>query len=145
MYTLVWLGILIVFVGVELATAQLTTIWFAGGALAAFILSFFSGISIWVQLVVFVLVSLLLLVFTRPALIKLIDKNKVKTNIETVPGKIALVTEQIENLLGKGAVEISGIVWTARAEDDDEVIAVGEKVVVVRIEGVKVIVKKFRR
>ena len=142
MYTLVWLGILIVFVGVELATAQLDTIWFAGGALAAFILSFFSGISIWVQLVVFVLVSLLLLVFTRPALIKLIDKNKVKTNIETVPGKIALVTEQIENLLGKGAVEISGIVWTARAEDDDEVIAVGEKVVVVRIEGVKVIVKK---
>ena len=105
-------------------------------------MSFFDGINIWVQLVVFVLVSLLLLIFTRPALIKLVDKNKVKTNIETVPGKIALVKEQIENLAGKGAVEIAGIVWTARAEDDDEIIAVGEKVVVVRIEGVKVIVKK---
>ena len=142
MYPFVWLGILIVFAGVELATAQLTTIWFAGGAFVSFILSFFDGINIWVQLVVFVLVSLLLLIFTRPALIKLVDKNKVKTNIETVPGKIALVKEQIENLAGKGAVEIAGIVWTARAEDDDEIIAVGEKVVVVRIEGVKVIVKK---
>lgn len=143
MYPFVWLGILIVFVGVELATAQLTTIWFAGGALASFILSFFDGISIWIQLVVFVLVSLLLLIFTRPALIKLIDKNKVKTNVETVPGKIALVAEQIDNLAGKGAVEIAGIVWTARAEDDDDIIAVGEKVVVLRIEGVKVIVKKI--
>ena len=142
MYPLVWLGILIVFVGVELATAQLTTIWFAGGAFASFILSFFDGVSIWVQLVVFVLVSLLLLVFTRPALIRLIDKNKVKTNVETVPGKTALVVEQIENLQSKGAVEIAGITWTARAQDDDEIIAVGEKVIVLRVEGVKVIVKK---
>ena len=142
MYPLVWLGILIVFVGVELATAQLTTIWFAGGAFASFILSFFDGVSIWVQLVVFVLVSLLLLVFTRPALIRLIDKNKVKTNVETIPGKTALVVEQIENLQSKGAVEIAGITWTARAQDDDEIIAVGEKVIVLRVEGVKVIVKK---
>ena len=142
MYPIIWLGVVVAFVGAELATTQLTTIWFAGGALVAFALSFFSGISIWVQLVVFVAVSVLLLIFTRPALIRLVEKNKVKTNVETVPGKIALVSEQIDNLQSKGAVDIAGITWTARAELDDEVIDVGEKVVVLRVEGVKVIVKK---
>ena len=141
-WILIWVVLLVAFLVIEVATMGLTTLWFAGGALASFILSFFNGISIWIQLVVFVLVSLVLLIFTRPALIKLIDKNKVKTNVETVPGKIALVTEQIENLAGKGAVEIAGITWTARAEHDDEVIDIGEKVVVLRVEGVKVIVKK---
>ena len=53
MYPLIWLGVLIIFVAVELATTQLTTIWFAGGALVAFGLSFFDGINIWVQLIVF--------------------------------------------------------------------------------------------
>lgn len=142
MYPIIWLGVVVAFVGAELATTQLTTIWFAGGALVAFALSFFSGISIWVQLVVFVAVSVILLIFTRPALIRLVEKNKVKTNVETVPGKIALVSEQIDNLQSKGAVDIAGITWTARAELDDEVIDVGEKVVVLRVEGVKVIVKK---
>ncbi|MBQ9715054.1 MAG: NfeD family protein [Clostridia bacterium] len=142
MYPIIWLGVVIVFVATELATTQLTTIWFAGGALVAFALSFFDGINIWVQLVVFVLVSVILLIFTRPALIRLVEKNKVKTNVETVPGKIALVSEQIDNLQSKGAVDIAGITWTARAQQDDEIIAVGEKVVVLRVEGVKVIVKK---
>ena len=142
MYPLIWLGVLIIFVAVELATTQLTTIWFAGGALVAFGLSFFDGINIWVQLIVFLAVSILLLAFTRPALVKLLDKNKIKTNVETVPGKVAIVTEQIENLKSKGAVKIDGIEWTARSNDDDEIIPVGQKIVILRVEGVKVIVEK---
>lgn len=140
-YPYIWIAVFIIMVIIEIFTAELTTIWFAGGSLIAFILSFFNSISIWIQLVVFIVVSLVLLICTRPALIRLMKKRRLKTNIEAIPGKTAIVTKEINNLLSTGTVEINGLSWTARCEDDSEVIPVGSMVEILRIEGVKVIVK----
>ena len=140
-YPYVWIAVFIILVLVELFTAELTTIWFAGGALIAFVLSLFSAISAWIQLAVFIVVSVVLLLFTRPALIRLMEKHRLKTNVETIPGKTAIVTEEIDNLKSVGTVEIGGLSWTARSEKDGEIISAGSKVEVLRVEGVKVIVK----
>ena len=140
-YPYIWIAVFIILVLIELVTAELTTIWFAGGAFIAFILSLFSVISVWIQLAVFIVVSVVLLIFTRPALIRLMEKYNLKTNVETIPGKTAIVTEEIDNLKSAGTVEIEGLSWTARSEKDGEVISVGSKVEVLRVEGVKVIVK----
>lgn len=140
-YPYVWIAVFVILVLIEVFTAELTTIWFAGGALIAFVLSLFSGISIWIQLTVFIVVSVVLLLCTRPALIRLMEKRKLKTNVETIPGKTAIVAEKIDNLKSTGSVEINGLSWTARSENNDEIISVGSTVEVLRVEGVKVIVK----
>ncbi len=140
-YPYVWIAVFVILVLIEVFTAELTTIWFAGGALIAFVLSLFSGISIWIQLTVFIVVSVVLLLCTRPALIRLMEKRKLKTNVEPIPGKTAIVEEKIDNLNSTGSVEINGLSWTARSENNDEIISVGSTVEVLRVEGVKVIVK----
>ena len=140
-YPYVWIAVFVILVLIEVFTAELTTIWFAGGALIAFVLSLFSGISIWIQLTVLIVVSVVLLLCTRPALIRLMEKRKLKTNVETIPGKTAIVAEKIDNLNSTGSVEINGLSWTARSENNDEIISVGSTVEVLRVEGVKVIVK----
>ena len=89
----------------------------------------------------FIVVSVVLLLCTRPALIRLMEKRKLKTNVETIPGKTAIVAEKIDNLNSTGSVEINGLSWTARSENNDEIISVGSTVEVLRVEGVKVIVK----
>ena len=140
MWSIIWLALFVVLIVFEAVTTGLFTIWFAGGALIAFVLSLFSGISIWIQLTVFIVVSVVLLLCTRPALIRLMEKRKLKTNVETIPGKTAIVAEKIDNLNSTGSVEINGLSWTARS-DDGQIISVGSTVEVLRVEGVKVIVK----
>ena len=92
-----WLGILIVLVIIELATLGLTTIWFAGGALIAFIASLL-GASIAVQVVLFLAVSVVLLFFTRPLAMKYVNKNRIKTNVDSLIGQKAIVLTDIDNL-----------------------------------------------
>jgi len=140
-YPYVWIAVFVILVLIEVFTAELTTIWFAGGALIAFVLSLFGSISIWVQLTVFVVFSVVLLFCTRPALMRLMEKRRLKTNVETMPGKVAVVTEEVNNLKATGAIEVGGLTWMARCETDGENISVGSKVEVLRIEGVKAIVK----
>lgn len=141
--SIVWVVIMVVFLVVEAATAGLTCIWFAIGALAALIAALF-GAPIWLQLVWFFVVSVVTLYFTRPLVLKYVNSRSQPTNADMVIGKEALVTEAIDNVESAGAVAVGGKVWTARSENG-EPIEVGSIVTVLRIEGVKLIVSAKNR
>lgn len=140
MEMLIWLGILLVMVVTELATQGLTTIWFAGGALIAFLAALFGG-GQPLQIVLFFAVSLVLLIFTRPVAKKHFNTDRVKTNAESLIGESGIVVEEIDNLAGTGHVMINGMEWTARASSGNKI----EKdavVSVLEISGVKLIVEE---
>ncbi|NBH98861.1 NfeD family protein [Hominisplanchenecus murintestinalis] len=136
-----WLVLLVVLLVIELATLGLTTIWFAGGAAAAFVASIL-GAGLVVQIVVFLAVSILLLVFTRPFAAKYINKNRVRTNVDSLLGQKAVVTQDIDNLAGTGEARVDGKVWMARTENDGEQIVCGTTVTILGVSGVKLIVEK---
>lgn len=137
-WTWVWLAVFILMSLIELITMGLTTVWFAGGAVAALLASVI-GFNIYVQIAVFLIVTIVLLIFTRPYVQKHLQKHEM-TNVESVPGKIAIVTEEIDNLRGLGQAKIDGMEWTARSEKDDVKFPVGSSVKVLSVSGVKVIV-----
>lgn len=137
---ILWLVLFIVFLVVEVLTVSLTCIWFAVGSLLALILALFN-VPIGVQVILFAIVSIVLMIFTKPVLSRKLLSNREKTNYESVIGQNAKVTEQINNIENKGTVMLNGLEWTARSVDD-RVIEVGAIVEVVKVEGVKVIVKK---
>lgn len=136
-----WLGMMVVLCIIELATMGLTTIWFAAGALAACIVALIQG-NIWIQTIVFLLVSILLLIFTRPVAVKYLNHGRIKTNIESLIGKEAVVLQPIENLKMQGKVLMNGMEWTARTASNQTIIEKDTIVVVERVEGVKLIVKR---
>ena len=88
--TIVWLVLLIVFIGIEILTLGLTTIWFAGGCVPAFIAAL-CGAPVLVQILVFLTVSLILLFFTRPVAVKYFNRDRIKTNAESLVGRTAIV------------------------------------------------------
>ena len=139
-----WLVLLIICIVIEVLTLGLTTIWFAGGALVAVLASLLQA-PIFVQVILFFLVSLLLLFFTRPLAVKYFNKDRVKTNVESMVGRQAIVTSEIDNLQSAGQVTVSGQEWSARSADDRVRIPVGIIVNVVAISGVKLIVKVDER
>ena len=126
-----WLIALVVF---------LATIWFAGGALVALIAAM-CGAGIVIQIVLFLVVSLVLLFFTRPFAVRFLNKDTLKTNVDRVVGMEGVVTEEISNLAGTGKVSLGGNMWTARTENEGGTIPVDAVVTVLRVEGVKLIVK----
>lgn len=140
--SIVWLAVLVVLLAIELATLGLTTIWFAGGALAAFFVSMF-GANLPIQIILFGAVSVVLLLFTRPWAVRYVNKDRIKTNAESLIGKTAVVTEEIQNLAGTGQVQVGGQEWTARAKDESMTIPKGAKVCILSISGVKLIVDKI--
>jgi len=140
MYIIIWLSIFAVLLVIELMTMGLYTIWFAGGALIGCLLAV-CGAPLWVQIVAFVLVSGVLLFFTRPIAMKHFNKDRYKSNVEGLVGKKALVIAPINNLEGKGTVKIEGMEWTARSEGED-LIDEGKTVIVEKVDGVKLIVKE---
>lgn len=141
--SIVWLGLLIILLIIEILTMGLTTIWFAGGALAAFV-STFLGAGVMTQIAIFLVLSSVLLVCTRPAAVKWLNKDKTKTNADSLVGRVAVVTGEINNLAQSGEVMISDISWTARATDDTCVIAKGSRVRICAIEGVKLMVEEIK-
>ena len=136
-----WLGMMVVLCIIELATMGLTTIWFAAGALAACIVALIQG-NIWIQTIVFLLVSILLLIFTRPVAVKYLNHSRIKKNIESLIGREAVVLQPIENLKIQGKVLMNGMEWTARTASNQDIIEKDTIVVVERVEGVKLIVKR---
>ncbi len=139
---LCWLILLAILLAIEVITLGLTTIWFAGGALAALGASML-GANVWIQIGIFVVVSVVLLIFTRPIAVKYLNGKREKTNYEGIIGKLVKVTETIDNYNQKGKAVVGGQEWTARAENDNEVFEAGELVKVVNIAGVKLIVKRY--
>ena len=135
---LVWLAIMVLLFVLEAATAGLTCIWFALGALAALIVSLIAD-TIWLEVVCFLAVSLLTLWLTRPLALRYLNGRRVATNADRVVGAEGVVTERIDNIAGTGAVRLDGREWTARSETGAE-IEPGAVVIAKRIEGVKLIV-----
>ena len=138
--TQVWLIAVALFLLIEFATTALTTIWFAGGSLAALIAAAL-GAPLWLQIVLFLAVSAVLLLSLRPFARRISQGKDYATNVDSNIGKLAVVVEPIDNLRGTGRVMIGPVDWTARSEDGS-VIAEGEKVRVLRVEGVKVCVER---
>ena len=136
--SLFWLIAMVLFGVLEAVTVGLTSIWFALGALGALAAAAASA-PVIVQIVVFLGVSFLTLLLVRPLAQRFVNDRKVATNADRVIGREAVVTEDIDNIQGKGRVSISGADWTAKTEDDRPIPA-GSKVQVLRIEGGKVIV-----
>lgn len=138
--TLVWLGILVFMVVVEIVTMGLTTIWFAGGSLVATIAAACSA-PLWLQITLFFVVSLVLLLFTRPIAVRYFNKDRFRTNVEGMIGKQGVVTSEIDNIEGIGEVRIGGMEWTARTVADGIKLQTGTVVIVRAVDGVKVIVE----
>lgn len=135
-----WLVVLIACIVIEALTMGLTTVWFAGGALVALFVAVLHG-EIWLQIVLFLAVSLLMLFFTRPIAVKYFNKDRVKTNAESLVGKTAVVTADIDNIQGMGQAVVGGQEWSARSYDEGIRILAGTVVEIVAINGVKLLVK----
>ena len=135
---IIWLIVLVVCLVVEISTLGLTSIWFAGGALLALLIAMIGG-PLWLQVLVFLVTSIVLLIFTRPIAAKYFNKNREKTNVNSKIGKQAIVTVTIDNLKGEGQIVTEGMEWTARSLDSP-IIEEGAVVTIEKIEGVKAVV-----
>ena len=113
-----WLVVFVALVGIEVGTMALTTIWFAGGALAAFFMAL-AGLSFQVQMTVFLAVSFVLLIFTRPFAVKYVNKGTVKTNVDGLVGKRPGYWRRSTMASGAGTAVLNGQEWTARAVRDE--------------------------
>ena len=137
MYML-WIILAIIFLAVEFGTVALISLWFVGGSVAALAVCLLGG-PLWLQVLVFGLISLALLLLVRPFLKKYIDPKKVRTNVDAMRGRQAVLLETVDNLAATGSLELSGVVWTARSADGS-VIPAGTVVTVQGVEGVKLLV-----
>lgn len=135
----IWLIILAVMLIFEIISLGLTTIWFCIGAIGA-VMAAALGFGIFIQILVFVVLSIVAMILFRPIAVRFFNKDKEKTNVDEVIGKVAVVTKEIDNEMSLGEVQLNGLGWTARSEDG-RVIPEGERVTVVSVKGVKLIVK----
>ena len=138
MSSIIWLGLMIVFIWVEAETVALVSLWFAAGSLAAALVGWFCG-GIGFQIGAFAVVSGVLLLLLRPVAKKYFTPKLEKTNIDAIIGAEGLVTKKINNTVSEGQVKINGMEWTARSTSQ-EPIEEGTQIKVDRIEGVKVYV-----
>lgn len=142
MESMYWLIAFIILLGIEIVTMGLTTIWFAGGCIVAFIASLL-GAELELQISLFAVVSLVLLFFTRPAAARWLNNRTTKTNVEGLIGKKARITETVNNTLGTGAAVVNGQMWTARSTEDAVEIQKDQIVRICKVTGVKLIVEKM--
>ena len=136
----IWIGVLVVAIIMEAATMQLTSIWFAIGALCAWIISIIHG-PVWLQLLAFVGVTAVTALLTRPVALKYLKPKPEKTNVDAVPGKEGIVVAEVRPLEGIGQIKVEGMIWSAKPENGTDHFDVGERVIVVRIEGVKAVIR----
>jgi len=134
----IWVALVIIFALIEVFTLGLTTVWFAIAALLMVFLSFIN-IPLTAQILIFLAISTLLLIFTRPLAVKKFKIGQEKTNVDSLVGKHALVIKTIGEF-ERGEVKVNGLIWSARSEDNTE-ITEGNKCEILRIEGVQLIVR----
>ena len=139
---IVWLGMLVLFLAVEVSTVGLVSVWFAVGALAA-VLANLLGAGLWVQVILFLAVSGILLGLLRPLARRYFTPGITPTNVDSVVGTVGIVTEAVDNVAAQGQVKLGGMTWTARSTDHSPIPA-GTKVRVDRIEGVKALVSPVK-
>lgn len=138
----IWLGVFIICFVVEAVTTELVSIWFCIGAIVSFILSLINGIPYYIELVVFTLVSLVLLLVTRPFIKKIMKNQKRNTNVDAIIGtKVKMLTEA--SYSNPGSIKINDIVYTAVVADEKEILLKDEEVKIVAVQGNKMICKKI--
>lgn len=138
----VWVGLIVMSIAVEASTMALTAIWFIPAGIVSMILAF-CKIPIWIQIVVYIALSVLCLLLFKPFVKRLQRKGgELKTNIDSVIGATAVVVESIDNVHEIGSVKLRGVIWTARSEYDDDQLKTGDIVEVLAVSGVKLICKK---
>ena len=138
--TIFWIVVLVAAIVAEAVTLGLVSIWFAGGALAALLIDKLHG-GVYLQMIVCLVVSLVLMYFTRPLAVKYFNKERQTTNASSLIGKQAVVTGRIHNLEGIGKVIVSGQEWSAKSLVENQIFEEGEIVKIVKIKGVKLIVE----
>lgn len=136
----VWIAAFVIFLIVEGMTASLTSIWFAGGSLAALVAQV-CGAGLEVQLVIFIAVSFALFFMIRPFAYKFLYVKKTRTNVDSFAGRKVVVKERIDNVAGKGTAVLSGETWMARAEQEGDIFEPDTVVVIAAVRGAKLIVK----
>lgn len=139
-YSLVWLLLTAVFAIIECVTVSLVSVWFVAGAAVAALISFLGG-GVVLQIIAFIAISFILLIALRPIVSDKLHTGSEKTNIDAVAGQTGFVLKNI-SVKSPGQVKVDGQVWTAVPENEDETIEIGTKIKVLRISGVKLIVKK---
>lgn len=135
---IVWFIFLIAFIFAEAATVAVVSVWFAAGTLAAMIAALL-GAALWLQIGIFLVVSVGLLLLLRPVTEKLLKPRIKRTNLDAVIGSEGVVTKTIDNTAAQGQVKLGAMEWTARSTSGTEIPA-GTRIRVDRIEGVKVFV-----
>lgn len=138
-FVYIWIAFAVFMVICEALTSQLVSIWFVIGAVAAAVTCFFTD-DILIQSLVFVVISFVSLLATRPIVKKIKKKNMVPTNSDRLIGRVGIVKTDIINSKGQGQVIIDGSVWSAKSSDETEVKS-GANVKIVAIEGVKLVVE----
>ena len=136
-----WLVAMVALIVIELATLGLTTIWFACGALVAVVAAALDA-PLLLQILMFVVVSFAVLLAVRPIAVKYFNKDRTRTNIESMIGRQAVVVSEIDNMQGIGQVSVNGMEWSARSTINELKIAVGRVVVIRAVDGVKLIVEE---
>lgn len=136
-----WLLVMVLAIAAEAASLGLTSLWFAFGALAAWLVSLVVG-SLMIQITVFLIVSLALLIGLRPFAVKGLKIGRYRTNADALVGQVGLVLKPIEPLSASGQVKVGAQIWTAVSEDS---LAEGEKIEVLEIQGVKLVVKRANK
>ena len=134
---LLWLCVVILLTILEVITINLVSVWFIASSLVSLFLSFVVD-SFYIQFAVFVILGIILMIITRPFLMKKLKRKNVKTNFDRVIGMEGVVTEEISKLK-VGEVKVDGKKWSAIS---DEAIEVNSHVIVEAIEGVKLVVRK---
>lgn len=143
MLNLIWIGLFIILLIIEVFTVGLTTIWFAIGALAAAGANTL-GANLTIQIIVFLAVSIVLMFFTRPWAAKHLNKNRLKTNYESKIGEVIKITERVDNLRQTGRSIVDGQEWTVRSQDNNVILEKDELAKVISVSGVKLIVEKYK-
>ena len=142
MLNLIWIGLFIILLLIEIFTVGLTTIWFAIGALAAAGVNTL-GADLIIQIIVFLAVSVILMIFTRPWAARHLNQNRLKTNYESKIGEVIKITERVDNLRQTGRSIVDGQEWTVRSQNNNEILEKDELAKVIAVSGVKLIVEKY--
>ena len=140
---IIWLGIFVLAIVIEALTADLVTIWFAFGGVIALVISFIPGVNWWIELIVFMVISVATLLCLRPIATKLLKRNIVSSNVDEMIHKKGKMIKGCDEL-NHGEVKINGVIWTAISSDEHQAIKEGTLVEVLAVDGNKLVVKEIK-
>ena len=140
---IIWLGIFVLAIVIEALTADLVTIWFAFGGVIALVISFIPGVNWWIELIVFMVISVATLLCLRPIATKLLKRNIVSSNVDEMIHKKGKMIKGCDEL-NHGEVKINGVIWTAISSDEHQGIKEGTLVEVLAVDGNKLVVKEIK-